>query len=480
MDRADTDLVSEARDETVAERLRPAPGPAPTPPPREAEPPPPARRKSGWGGWLITLLILGGLGWAGWRFVWPRIEALRAGGPAQGRRGASAAPQPVGVARIGTGDLQVVLSGIGTVTPLATITVQTQINGQLLAVGFEEGQMVKKGDFLAQIDPRPYEVTLAQAQGALAHDTGLLNQAKSDLARYTLLNTQNSIAKQQVSDAQFLVQQDEGLVTEDQASIDSAKLNLTYCHIVAPVSGRVGLRLVDPGNYVQTSSSTGLVVITQEQPISMIFDLPEDDIPEVERQMRAGPPLTVWAYDRTDTKLVATGTLTTVDNTVDTTTGTVKLRASFANTDRALFPNEFVNGRLLLQTLRGVVRVPVAAVQHGAPGTFVYLVKPDETVAVAVIKTGVTDGDDTQVLDGLKPGDEVVVDGTDRLREGAKVRVTPDAADPVASPDATPAKPSSGKPDAASAGDGQQTDSAASGEHRHRRGKPRAAGTADP
>ncbi len=275
--------------------------------------------------------------------MWPRIEATRAGGAGQARREAGGAPQPVGVAKIGTGDLAIMLTGIGTVTPLATITVQTQINGQLLDVGFKEGQMVEKGDFLAQIDPRPYQVTLEQAQGALAHDTGLLNQAKSDLDRFATLNRQDSIAKQQVTDQQFLVQQDEGLVAEDQASIDSAKLNLTYCRIVSPVTGRVGLRLVDPGNYVQTSSSTGLVVVTQEQPISVIFDLPEDDIPDVQRQMRAAAPLGVAAYDRTDTTQLATGTLMTVDNTVDTTTGTVKLRASFPNVDGTLFPNQFVN-----------------------------------------------------------------------------------------------------------------------------------------
>ena len=331
--------------------------------------------------------------------------------------------------------MHVVLTGLGTVTPLATITVQTQISGQLLSVGYKEGQYVKQGEFLAQIDPRPYQVTLEQAQGAFAHDTGLLNQARSDLSRYIVLARQKSIALQQVTDQQFLVQQDEGTVAEDRATIDSSKLNLTYCRIVSPVTGRVGLRLVDPGNYVQTTSSTGLVVVTQLQPISVIFVLPEDDIPEVARQMQQGATLSVSAYDRADKTLLASGSLITVDNTVDTTTGTVKLRASFPNTDNALFPNQFVNARLLLRTLKQVTQAPGAAIQHGAPGTFVYLLKANNTVGVQVVKTGVTDGDETQILSGLKPGDTVVVDGVDRLRDGARVKVTPDAGDAAATDD---------------------------------------------
>ena len=456
MDRSDGDIAALDRLQQPEQRAE-RPQDRPT-----AEPPAPVRPRRRGFGWLVVLLVLAGLGWAGWHYLWPRIQAARAGGAAQGRRAGTGAPQPVGVAKIGTGDLNVVLTGIGTVTPLATVTVQTQISGQLLEVGFQEGQMVKKGDFLAQIDPRPYQATLEQAQGAFAHDTGLLNQAKSDLDRYNTLNRQDSIAKQTYADQQFVVQQDEGLLKEDQASIDTANLNLAYCHIVSPVSGRVGLRLVDPGNYVQASSATGLAVVTQLDPISVIFVLPEDEVSEVMKQQRAGQPLSVTAYDRTDTKLLATGTLTTVDNTVDTTTGTVKFRATFANADAALFPNQFVNARLLLRVVRGAVRVPVAAVQRGAPGTFVYLVKPDETVSVAPIKTGITDGDVTEVTDGLKPGDEVVVDGTDRLREGAKVRVTADAADPQATPGTAPAARSGGDtPGRAQAGEGAQASDSA-------------------
>jgi multidrug efflux system membrane fusion protein len=332
---------------------------------------------------------------------------------------------PVGVSKITTGDMPVQLMGLGTVTPTATVTVQTQINGQLTAVGYREGQIVQKGQFLAQIDPRPYEIALQQAQGALAHDTGLLNQAKSDLARYVALDRANAIAKQTVTDQEFLVQQDTGLVTEDDASVNTQKLNLAYCHIVAPVTGRAGLRLVDPGNYVQTSSATGLVVLTQLQPITVIFVLPEDQIQAVSQQTGTGTKLQVDAFDRNQQKVIAQGVLTTIDNTVDTTTGTIKLRATFPNENLALFPNEFVNAQLLLQTLKNVTEVPVRAVQTGAPGTFVYLVRPNRTAHVQVIKPGVTDGDYTQVLSGLKPGDTVVTDGAGLLREGAKVRVMP-------------------------------------------------------
>ncbi len=370
------------------------------------------------------------------RFPWRAVAALLAFVllvvlgirwlmPGVGTRRAEAPPQPVGIAEAARGDLRVVLTGLGTVTPLATVTVQTQISGQLVAVGFREGQYVKAGDFLAQIDPRPYQVALAQAQATLARDQALLAQARADLARYVALNARRSIAVQQVSDQQFLVQQYQGTVAIDQASVNNAKLNLVYCHITAPVTGRVGLRLVDPGNYVQTASSTGLVVITQLQPISVIFVLPESDVSEAFNEMQQGRTLVVDAYDRTNTEKIASGILTVIDNAVDTTTGTVKFRAVFPNADNALFPNEFVNARLLVRTLRQVLEVPTAAIQHGAPGTFVYKLDPAKnTVAVQVIETGVSDGDATQVTSGLAPGDSVVVDGVDRLRDGAAVRVT--------------------------------------------------------
>jgi multidrug efflux system membrane fusion protein len=382
---------------------------------------------------LLAVLLLGLLAW--------RLLTSRGAGHAP-----AAQAQRVGAAKVGTADIHVVLSGLGTVTPLATITVQTQLNGQLMSVGFKEGQIVQKGDFLAQIDPRPYQVALEQAQGTYDHDKQLLLQAQSDLARYERLKKQDSISQQETVDQEFLVKQDQGTVVEDQGTIDTDKLNLTYCRITSPVAGRVGLRLIDPGNYVQTSSSTGLVVVTQLQPISVIFVLPEDDVGEVWQELRNGQKLDVTAYDRSNTKQIATGTLETVDNEVDTTTGTVKLRATFPNSDYALFPNEFVNARLLEKTLPNVTVAPVAAVQHGAPGAFVYLIKPDNTVAVQVVKTGVTDDDNVQILSGVKPGDMVVVDGADRLRDGVKVRVAQDTGDAAATANNGPGAPPGEQP----------------------------------
>jgi membrane fusion protein, multidrug efflux system len=397
---------------------------------------PRASRRGRWR-WLIYLLLLALIGFGAWRFLAPK-------GQNQPRTQAEA--QPVGAAKIAVGDIQETLSGLGTVTPLATITVQTQINGQLTEVAFKEGQMVQKGDFLAQIDPRPYQAALDQAEGALIHDQGLLDQAQSDLERYEKLGKQDSIAFQQVADQQFLVQQYKGTVKEDQATIETAKLNLVYCHIVAPVTGRVGLRLVDQGNYVQTASPTGLVVLTEVEPISIVFVLPEDAIPDVWREVRSGKTLTVTAYNRTDNKLIATGALESVDNEIDTTTGTVKLRATFPNTDEALFPNQFVNARLLVRKIAGATIAPVAAIQHGAPGTFVFLIKPDGTVAVEKVTTGVTEGDQVQIESGLDAGDAVVVDGADRLRDGSKVRISADQSDRAANLNDGPGAPPGQQP----------------------------------
>ena len=365
-------------------------------------------------GLLLSLALLGaGIGIAIWWHPW--------GG--QPPRQSGETPQAVRTAPVVTGDLPLLLSGLGTVTPLATVTVRTQINGQLQSVGFTEGQIVKQGDFLAQIDPRPYQVALEQAKGTLAHDQGLLAQAKANLARYQQLNRQDSIARQQVDDQAFLVQQYTGTVAADQGVVDSALLNLTYCHITAPVTGRIGLRQVDPGNYVQTSDTNGLAVLTQLQPISVIFTLPEDDVPQVMKRSRAGAKLPVEAFDRSDTTQIATGTLATVDNQIDTTTGTVKLRANFDNADNELFPSQFVNAKLLVDTLHDATIVPTAAVQRGAPGTYVYVVNADDTVSVRKIEVGPAEGDRTAVLSGLKPGEQVVIDGADRLRDKAKVVV---------------------------------------------------------
>jgi membrane fusion protein, multidrug efflux system len=387
---------------------------------------------------VIILLIAAIIGIAAWWFLAPH------GSP---QKRTTQDVQPVGAAKVATGQLNETLAGLGTVTPLATITVQTQINGQLMDVGFQEGQLVHKGDFLAQIDPRPYQAALDLAQGQLAHDTGLLEQAQSDLARFETLGRQDSIAMQQVADQKFLVQQDKGLVQEDQANIETAKLNLAYCRIVAPVTGRVGLRLVDPGNYIQTSNTTGLVVLAEVEPISVIFVIPEDSIEDVWDEVRSGKKLAVAAYNRSDDKLIATGTLESVDNLIDTTTGTVKLRANFPNTDEKLFPNQFVNARLLVRTLDNAAIAPVAAIQHGAPGTFVFTIKSDNSVGVQKIQTGVTDGDRVQIVSGLKQGDTVVIDGADRLREGSKVRIVPDQADSSANVNNGPGAPPGQQPD---------------------------------
>ncbi|MGA9854361.1 MAG: MdtA/MuxA family multidrug efflux RND transporter periplasmic adaptor subunit [Gammaproteobacteria bacterium] len=345
-------------------------------------------------------------------------------------------PQPVQASAAVRGNIPITLSALGTVTPLATVTVLTQINGQLMKLGFTEGKMVKKGDFLAQIDPRPYQVALEQAQGQLARDQGLLHQAQSDLARYRMLAAEDSISAQQVTDQTYLVEQYQGTVKSDQAQIDLARLDLSYCHIVAPVSGRVGLRQVDVGNYVQTSNSNGIVVITELSPISVIFTLPEDSIPQVMQRIAAGAHLPVTLYDRTNTDELAVGVLTAVDNLVNTTTGTVQLRALFKNSSNTLFPNEFVNALLLVDTLQNVTVVPSAAIQRGAPGTFVYLVNPDDTVSLRTVTLGPADGERVAILKGLSPGDRVVTDGAEQLRDGAKVML-PQAQAKASSPAGT-------------------------------------------
>jgi multidrug efflux system membrane fusion protein len=291
--------------------------------------------------------------------------------------------------------------------------------------------MVKKGDTLAQIDSRPYELQQAQFEGQLARDQGILSQAQLDLARYQKLSDQNSIARQQYEDQVWIVQQDIGTVKLDQAQVDQQKLNILYCHIVSPVNGRVGLRLVDPGNYVQASNSTGIAVVTELQPISVIFTIPEDDLPDVMPQYYAATPLAVSAYDRANLHQLASGTVSAVDNQIDTTTGTVKVRAQFDNTDNALFPSQFVNARLLVKTLHNVVTVPTPAIQRGAPGAYVYLINADNTVSVRQITTGPIDGDLTAVNSGLSAGDRVVTDGTDRLRDGLHVSIAPQSGAPA-------------------------------------------------
>jgi membrane fusion protein, multidrug efflux system len=372
------------------------------------------------GYWILTTIIVVGLLGGGW-YLWSHHEAKPAGKTTSAGRAAQGAPQPVGFATIDKGDIRIILNELGTVTSLDTVTVVTQINGQLQELGFKEGQVVKKGDFLAQIDPRPYQAALEQAQGTLAKDQGLLAQAQADLKRFQTLGRQDSIAQQQLDDQRYLVQQDIGIVQTDQGSVDAAKVNLAYCRIVSPIDGQVGLRQVDLGNYIQTSATTGVVVITQMQPISVLFSVPEDNLPDIIQRVRGGATLSIEAYDRANTRLLATGQLGTIDNVIDTTTGTLKLRGMFANPDELLYPNQFVNARLLVNTIANTVRVPVPAVQRGEPGTFVYLINANNTVSVRPIKVGVTDGGFQAVTSGLNPGDRVVTDGTDRLRDGAAV-----------------------------------------------------------
>jgi multidrug efflux system membrane fusion protein len=331
--------------------------------------------------------------------------------------------QTVGAATAALGDVRVILNELGTVTPLATVTVQTQINGQLTDVGFTEGQLVKKGDFLAQIDPRPYEYLKEQYEGQLAHDQGLLAQAQMDQKRYETLAQQNSIARQQAEDQVFIVQQYAGSVKQDQGLVDAQALNIAYCRIVSPITGRVGLRLVDPGNYVQTTNTGGIAVITQLQPITVVFTLPEDDLPEIMPQFTAGTPLIVTAYDRANLRQLAVGKVLAIDNQIDTTTGTVKVKAQFDNENNTLFANQFVNVRLLVKTLQNAVTVPTSAIQRGAPGTYVYVINADNTASVRQVSTGAVDGNITAINSGLSAGERVVTDGTDRLRDGVKVTV---------------------------------------------------------
>ena len=377
-----------------------------------------ARRRLLWST-LATILILGVVGVVLWRALALQQKPVR--------RGRNLGTQPVGVATIKAGDIRIVIDALGTVTPLATVTVQTQINGVLTKVGFKEGELVHTGDFLAQIDPRPYQVALEQYQGQLARDRAALKQAQMDLTRYQGLQNLDAIARQTAEDQVWVVQQDAGTVALDEAQVKAQELNLTYCHIVAPVDGRVGLRLVDPGNYVQTSSTTGIAVVTQLDPISVIFTVPEDVVPQIMTQFQSNPNLATTAFDRANARELATGHLGSFDTEVDTTTGTVKMRAMFNNGASRLFPFQFVNIRLVLDTLHGVVTVPTAAVQHGAPGDFVYVVDSASAVKVRKVSLGAQDGDLLAVNSGLSIGERVVVDGVDQLRDGSHVTLRNDA-----------------------------------------------------
>ena len=349
-------------------------------------------------------------------------------------------PQVVKVAQAAVGDMPETLSELGTVAPTATVTVLPQLSGYLTEVGYREGEIVKKGQFLAQIDPRQYEIDLKQSEAALLKDQAALGQARSDLARYHELRAQKAIAEQTVTDQEFTVKQDEAQVKTDEANIAQYKLDLIYCHITAPVAGRVGLRLIDPGNYVTASSSTGIVVITTIKPTTVEFTVAQNDLGQVIDRVNAGAKLPVTAYNSDNTRQIATGTLYALGNQMATSTGTVTLRAEFDNDDGALFPNEFVNVKMLVDTLKNVVLVPTPAVLSGAPGDYVYLVNADDTVSVRKVKLGPSDGVNTAILSGLSAGNTVVIDGTDRLSDGAKISVAAPAAPGKAAPGTAPAK----------------------------------------
>jgi multidrug efflux system membrane fusion protein len=329
----------------------------------------------------------------------------------------------VDAAKAAKGNIGVYVTGLGAVTPIYTVTIKTQVNGQLMQIYYKEGDPVRKGDTLAEIDPRPYEAQLTQYQGQLLRDQASLDNARIDQARYETLIKQNAIPEQQLATQIATVKSDEGIVKNDEGLIQAVKVNLIYCHITAPITGRIGLRLVDPGNIVQTSDTNGLLVITQLQPISVIFTVAEDQLPSVYAKQRAGQRLPVDAFDREMKTKLASGTLTTIDNEIDQTTGTVKMRATFDNSRNELFPNQFVNARLLELEKRNVVLIPSAAVQRNSASTYVYVVKPDSTVTVRQVKLGTNDDTNTEIISGIDQGDVVVLTGVDKLVEGSKVSV---------------------------------------------------------
>jgi len=376
-----------------------------------------ARRGFPWKRWVALVFVLA-LG----VFVVFRVRSSMDGGGKRGRW-RDLPPASVATAPAMKGDLRVYLSALGSVTPLNTVTVRSRAVGELVAIHFTEGQFVKSGDLLAEIDPRAYQVALEQAEGQLARDQALLENARRDLARYQ--SAEAAVTGQQVDAAKALVAQYEGSVRADQGLVDNDRLQLSYCRITAPITGRVGLKLVDQGNLIQNSDTTGIAVITQEQPMSVIFSLPEDDVPQVRRALAADRKLPVFAYDRAATELLATGEVAAIDNQIDAATGTVKLRALFPNEDHGLFPNQFVNVRLLIGTERDVTLVPNSAILIGAQTSSVFVVKPDNTVEQRMVKVGRSENDRTEIESGLAVGEIVAADGLDKLQDGTKINPRP-------------------------------------------------------
>ena len=370
--------------------------------------------------WLTILLVLSAGAFAAWQGRSPQ-----GGAGGRGKKGEPKGPEvtPVVAVAARRGNIGVYYPGLGTVTPIYTVTVRSRVDGELMQVHYREGDMVQQSALLAEIDPRPYQVQLEQAEGQLAKDEATLANARVDLARYDKLLKQNAIQEQLYATQVAAVREGEGTVKADQGAVDSAKLNLTYTRIIAPITGRVGLRLVDPGNIVHATDTTGMLVITQIQPISVLFTLAEDQLQVVLRKIARNQRLPAEAYDRSDQSKIAAGILTTVDNQIDPSTGTLRLRATFDNHDNALFPNQFVNVRLLVEQRSGVTLIPTAAIQRTTTLKFIYVVKPDSTVTVRQVVEGATQGEDSEITSGLKPGDVVVLTGVDKLQEGSHVRV---------------------------------------------------------
>ena len=432
-------LAAATVSKATAPQSKAAPAPAERPAPAKTQPAPittetvraeavSAPRRSGWLIWLIALIVIA-VAVVVYLFYFHKPGTTQTAGGAGGKGGHGSETPRVVTAVATTGDIPVYITGLGAVTPLNTVTVQSRVSGQLMKVLYTEGQMVTQNQPLLQIDPRPYQAQLDQYKATKEHDEALLENAMIDLQRYQTLWNQNSIPQQTLATQESLVKQDQGTVDSDQALIEATQLNITYCNITAPISGRVGLRLVDVGNYVQATSSSGLVVITQIQPITVIFTIPEDSIDAVTEAMKGGKLLEVDAYARGGfTQKLSTGTLLTIDNQIDPTTGTVKLRASFPNTDNALFPNQFVNARMLVDTRTNVVIVPVAAVQHDSSNnTFVYILDTTTNkVKMQKIVEGSLSFDQTQaeIKSGVTAGETVVTDGVDKLQDGSKVIVS--------------------------------------------------------
>jgi multidrug efflux system membrane fusion protein len=387
--------------------------------------------------WLwLSLCVLLALGLTAY-LLCSRIAAANA---ASAAKAAAKGPPPIPVvaATSHKGDIGVYYSGLGAITPLATVTVKSRVDGQLMSVRYREGDTVHKGDLLVEIDDGPYQAALTQAEGELIRDQAALENARIDLIRYQQLVPQKAIPEQQLATQQATVHQDEGVVKLDEGQIESAKVNLAYCKIAAPATGRLGLRLVDPGNIVLAADTNGLLVITQMDPISAIFTISEDQLQVVLKKMAAGQTLEVDAYSRDAKTKLAQGSLTTLDNQIDPATGTLKLRATFENAKGTLFPNQFVNARLLVEEKHGVTLVPTAAVQRNSQATYVYVVKADSTVTVRSIAIGTTEGDDSEVTSGLVPGEVVVMTGVDKLEEGTKVNAQIPSANPPAGKSVSP------------------------------------------